>query len=158
MSDETEQPIVWIHGDSLDPNGPALRRCPDAPRVFVFDDEVLERYRISLKRIVFIYECLLEIEGIEVRRGGVAAELAVAAGEHGARRIVTVESVTPRFARICHDLRERYRLAVEVLPLEPFISLARGEAERLDLKRFSRYWQPLKRRALSLNRSFDELI
>ena len=33
----------------------------------------------------------------------------------------------------------------------------KGEAGRLDLKRFSRYWQPLKRRALSLNRSFDEL-
>lgn len=147
-----------MHGDSLDPNGPALSSCPEAPRVFVFDDEVMERYRISLKRIVFIYECLLEIEGIEVRRGGVAAELAAAAVEYGARRIITVESVAPRFARICQELRERYRLPVEVLPLEPFIGLARGEAERLDLKRFSRYWQPLKRRALSLNRSFDELI
>jgi len=152
------QPIIWVHGDSLNPSGPALRAFPDAPRVFVFDDEVLERYRVSLKRIVFIYECLLEIEGIDIRRGMVVAELAAAASEYGVRRIVTVESVAPRFARICRQLQERSKLSVEVMPLEPFVSLPRGQAERLDLKRFSRYWQPLKRQALSLNHSFDELI
>ena len=150
--------LVWMHGDSLDPGGPALSAFPDARRVFVFDEEVLTRYRISLKRIVFIYECLLEIEGIDIRRGDVATELAAAAEEYGARRIVTVESVAPRFHSICQQLRERFNLPVEVLPPEPFVSLARGQTERLDLKRFSRYWQPLKRQALNLNRSFDELI
>ena len=152
------QSLVWVHGDSLDPQGPALVAHPDAPRVFVFDEQTLESYRVSLKRIVFIYESLLEIEGIEIRRGAVAEELAVVAAEQGCQQIVTVESVAPGFARICRELRQAYRLPVEVLPVAPFVALARGEEERLDLKRFSRYWQPLKRRALSLNRSFDELI
>jgi hypothetical protein len=150
--------LVWIHGDCLDPQGPAIKAHPDRPRVFVFDDRVIERYRVSLKRIVFIYECLLEIEGIEIRRGEIVSELVAAAAEHEARIVVTVESVAPRFASICQELRRRHGLVVEVLPLEPFVSMAKGEAERLDLKRFSRYWQPIKRRALSLNRSFDELI
>ena len=149
--------LVWVHGDSLDPRGPALLANPDARRVFVFDDQVLERYQVSLKRIVFIYESLLEIEGIEIRRGDLVAELAAAAAEDGCRRIVTIESVAPRFAKICEALRQKHRLTVEVMQVTPFIPLARGEAEKLDLKRFSRYWQPLKRRALSLNRSFDEL-
>ncbi|MFM8392913.1 MAG: hypothetical protein ACKOB4_03185 [Acidobacteriota bacterium] len=150
--------LVWVHGDSLDPEGPALKAYPGAPRVFVFDERVLERYQVSLKRIVFIYESLLEIEGIEIRRGDVATELGAAAAEHGCRRIVTVESVAPRFPKICRELGQHHRLPVEVLPIPPLVELAKGEAERLDLKRFSRYWQPLKRRALSLNRSFDELI
>jgi hypothetical protein len=150
--------LVWVHGDSLDPRGPALLAHPEAPRVFVFDDRVLERYQVSLKRIVFMYESLLEIEGIEIRRGDTVTELAAAAREHGVRRIVTVESVAPRMARICEELRRRHQLAVEIRSLEPFVVLSKEETARLDLKRFSRYWQPLKRRALSLNRSFDEIV
>lgn len=148
--------LVWVNDDSLNPQGPALAGHPAAPRVFVFDDEVLERHRFSLKRILFIYESLLEIERIEIRRGRVVDELLAAAAEHGCRRIVTTLSVDPRFDGICRELRQR-RLAVEVVPIEPFVTLGPAEAERLDLKRFSRYWQALKQRALSLNRSFDEL-
>lgn len=143
--------LVWVHGDCLRPGNPALTGHPEAPRVFVFDERVIARYRLSLKRIVFIYECLLEIDGISIRRGDVAAELAEAARESGARRIVTMESVAPGMARIRERLRRDYGLPVEMLSEEAFAGIDRRE--RLDLKRFSRYWQPLKRRAMSLNHS-----
>ena len=147
--------LVWIHGDCLNPHSPALQAHPDAPRVFVFDDAVLARYQVSLKRIAFLYECLLEIPRIEIRRGKVVAELANAAREHDCTRIVTVESVAPRFARIGKALQREHNLSVEALPLEPFVELSAQETARLDLKRFSRYWNPLKAKALSLNQSFD---
>jgi hypothetical protein len=121
---------------------------------------LLERYRISLKRIVFIYECLLEIEGIEIRRGEIVSELAAAAAR--ARSARSDCNGRERRTAVCPNLSANCGVGIgwrsrccrsshsSVWPA--------GEAERLDLKRFSRYWQPLKRRALSLNRSFDELI
>jgi hypothetical protein len=147
--------LVWVHGDCLNPHSPALQAHPDAPRVFVFDDAVLARYQVSLKRIAFLYECLLEIPRIEIRKGNVAAELAAAAREHNCQRIVTNESVAPRFARLCATLQTEHNLPVEIMALEPFVELSSQNAARLDLKRFSRYWNPIKAKALSLNQSFD---
>ncbi|MFN0122362.1 MAG: hypothetical protein ACKV2V_17855, partial [Blastocatellia bacterium] len=85
--------LIWIHGDCLNPHSPALQAHPAAPRVFVFDEALLSQYHLSLKRIAFMYECLLEIPRIEIRKGDVAAELAAVAREHGCTRIVTVESL-----------------------------------------------------------------
>jgi hypothetical protein len=67
------RPIVWIHGDCLSPYGPALTAYPGAPAIWVWDDALLEEWRISLKRIVFIYECLLDLP-VVIRRGDVATE------------------------------------------------------------------------------------
>jgi hypothetical protein len=142
------KPLVWIHGDCLDPRSPALTAFPEAPRVFVFDEALLEDYGISFKRIVFLYECLLEIEGIEIRRGDVAEELAAAAEETGCSRIVTVESVAPRFRRFVERLRQEKGFSVEVLPLEPFVPLDEEEEAALDLARFSRYWRTVSGRAM----------
>jgi hypothetical protein len=147
--------LIWIHGDDLNPHSPALQAHPDAPRVFVFDDAVIERYQLSLKRIAFLYECLLEIPRVEIRKGDVVAKLAEAVREHHCQRIVTTASVAPRFARLRARLEREHRLPVEVMPLEPFVELTAAESARLDLKRFSRYWNPIKSKALSLNQSFD---
>lgn len=152
------EPLIWIHGDCLDPRSPALRRWPTARRLFVFDDAILDRYRVSFKRIVFLYESLLEIEGIEIRRGSTVPVLLAAAAETGATRLVTIESVAPGFRRTVRRLEIEGPLTVEVVPPDPFVALSQGEDDRLDLKRFSRYWQVVKGRALSLNRSLDELI
>jgi len=126
--------IVWVHGDCLAPDGPALRAFPAAPAVFVWDDALLRRRRLSLKRIVFIYECLLELP-VTIVRGSVAAEVAAFAAAHGARRVATSDSVAPGFAAICRRLAAT--LAVEVLAPPPFVP----PGVPLDLRRFSRYWQ-----------------
>lgn len=152
------EPLIWIHGDCLDPRSPALRRWPNARRIFVFDEAILDRYRVSFKRIVFLYESLLEIEGIEIHRGETVRVLLDAAAETGVARLVTTESVAPGFRRTVRRLEIEGPLPVEVIPPDPFLTLARGEDDRLDLKRFSRYWQAVKGRALSLNRSLDELM
>lgn len=148
-------PLLWIHGDDLNPHSATLQAHAAAPRIFVFDDAVIERYQLSLKRIAFIYECLLEIPRVEIRKGDIAAELAEAAREHQCQRIVSTASVAPRFARLCDKLRHEYQLPVETMQIEPFVELSVQEAKRLDLKRFSRFWNPLKGKALSLNQSFD---
>ena len=97
--------IVWIHGDVLSPYGPALQSAPDAPAIFVWDDALLNQWQISLKRITFIYECLLELP-VVIRRGDVAEQVTQFALEHDARRILTAESPSPRFRTICRSIAD----------------------------------------------------
>lgn len=130
--------IVWVHGDNLHPNGPALSRYPDAPALWVWDEALLAQWAISLKRILFLTECLLDLP-VVIRKGDVAAELAQFADDYGTRRIASAESPSPRFRAICTEL-ERQGYEVEILAERSLIS---AEIEP-DLRRFSRYWQVAK--------------
>ena len=133
--------VVWIHGDALSPTNPALAANPDAPALFVWDEELINRYNLSLKRMVFMYECLLEMN-VEIRRGNVAVELARFAKEHGANEIITTETVAPRFHQIASALsRANFRITVH--RVTPFIDTD----THFDLKRFSRYWRKAQRLA-----------
>lgn len=126
--------IIWVHGDCLSPNNTALQQFADSPALFVWDDELLAQWQISLKRIVFMYECLLELP-VTIERGNVVEQLRAFANAHQAKRIVTTESVSPRF----HELRQALQQTHEVitLPVEPFVNYS----GTFDLKRFSRYWK-----------------
>ncbi len=141
-------PIVWVHGDCLSPLGPALAAHPGAPAIFVWDEALLERWQISTKRLVFIYECLLDLP-VTIRRGDVAREVLAFADEHGAAQIVTAESVSPRFAAIAKQLRAARE--VSVLPVDPFADIP----GQIDLRRFSRYWQKAESYALGQKPLFD---
>jgi len=111
-----------------------LRAGPALPAVYVFDTAKLERERWSLKRIGFIYECLLELE-VEIRKGDPVIQVADFARTHGAGRIVTSETPDPLLQSQQQVLSRSFAMQIE-LP-EPFVEL-KG---RVDLKRFSRYWQ-----------------
>ena len=136
MSDQ----VIWVHADCLDPRGPAFIAAPDAPAIFVFDDVVLDGYGVGLKRIAFIYECLLELP-VTIRRGDVAAEVLAFAREHGARRILTTATPAPRFGTIADEIERE--LPVEALGVAPFVP-----DRRYDLKRFSRYWRDAEAAAM----------
>lgn len=137
--------IVWIHADNLNPYGPALKTVQDAPAIFVWDDELLSMWRISFKRITFIYECLLELP-VTIRRGDVASEVLRFALDHGASRIVTAESPSPRFRQIGSKISQSMPSGsrLEVMREKPFVS----ERDRVDLKRFSRYWRAVQSEAM----------
>ena len=128
------KPVLWMHGEALGPANPALVAHPGAPAVFVFDRELIVQAGLSLKRLGFLYECLLELP-VTLRHGDVAEEVLAFARRHGADGVVTTAAVDPRFAQ----LRERIvaQLPVQVLEPEPFVELP----ESVDLARFSRYWR-----------------
>lgn len=127
--------VVWVHADCLNPNQTPLKDNAQAPALFVWDDALLARRALSLKRVVFIYECLLALP-VTIRRGAVAAELIAFAREQGADEVVTVASVSPGFGRISRAL-EAAGLVVTAVAPPPFVSLD----ETPDLRRFSRYWR-----------------
>jgi hypothetical protein len=141
------RPILWIHGEALGPANPALQAFPDRPAVFVFDTELLagrspttgdpagpEPRPVSLQRIGFLYECLLELP-VSLRQGDVATEVLAFARAHGADGVVTSAGTDPRVAAIAQRLQQE--LPVQVLEPEPFVQLTGP----LNLGRFSRYWR-----------------
>lgn len=128
------QPIVWVHGDCLSPYGSALKAYPNAPAIWVWDEALIEEWQLSLKRLTFIYECLLELPVI-IRRGDVAVEVVNFAKEHNTDLVVTAESPSPRFDTICDEIERSIKL--EVLEIQPFLEYD----GYIDLKRFSRYWK-----------------
>ncbi|WP_375483203.1 FAD-binding domain-containing protein [uncultured Jatrophihabitans sp.] len=70
---------VWLTAESLGTGDPALAADPDRPAVFVFDEPLLRRLRLSGKRLVFLAETLGELAAtrrLEVRLGRVVDELA----------------------------------------------------------------------------------
>ena len=138
------QPILWIHGEALGPGNPALLAHPGRPAVFVFDTALIESNQLSLKRIGFLYECLLELP-VTIRRGDVAAEVLAFAARHRADGVVTSAAVDPRFAQIHQAIATQ--LPLQVFAAEPFVELADATADQqhgrpnADLRRFSRYWK-----------------
>ena len=71
--------VVWLTAESLGDEDPALAADDTRPSVFVFDEPLLTKLRLSGKRLVFLAQTLGELAGrreLEVRRGEVVAELA----------------------------------------------------------------------------------
>ena len=66
---------VWLTAESLGDADPALAAHPDLPAVFVFDEPLLARLRLSGKRLVFLAETLAEL-GADLRLGDPVVELA----------------------------------------------------------------------------------
>jgi hypothetical protein len=132
--------VIWVHGDNLSPQSTAFVEFPHAPAIFVWDDPLLEQWQISLKRIVFIYECVLELPCV-ILRGDVAEQVIAFAHEHSAQRIVTMDSPSPRFRAIVKRLEAR--LPVSVLHEVAFVDYN----GTVDIGRFSRYWRVASRYA-----------
>lgn len=65
---------VWLTAESLGDTDPALAAHPGLPAVFVFDEPLLARLRLSGKRLVFLAEALAEL-GAEVHLGDPVTEL-----------------------------------------------------------------------------------
>lgn len=133
-------PVIWLHGDNLNPNNPALLQYPDAPVVWVWDEALLDDYDIALKRILFMYESLLETRAV-IRRGNVYPEIVQFAEEHNAGGIVTMDSPSPRFAGIVRTLEKQY--PVKIMAERSLVA----HDGPYDLRRFSRYWETAQKHA-----------
>ncbi|MEM8781462.1 MAG: hypothetical protein AAGE65_01280 [Planctomycetota bacterium] len=139
MSDLSGKTMLWVHDEMLRPG--VLR--PGEPACFVFDEQWVRDAGISLKRLVFIAECLEQMPGVEVRRGDVIEELSDFAEEHAVTTIRTQVTPLPRLRSQIDRLGERFEL--EFFHEPAFVVLP----GRVDLKRFSRYWNKAKKRAFT---------
>ena len=131
--------LVWMHGDALSPLAPALRAYPDAPAAYIWDDALLGTYQLSLKRLQFLYECLLELP-VTIHRGDPASELTRLARDQKRTVIATTHSVAPKFKAICSAL-EASGFTVQVFAQPPFAERAEG----FDLRSHASYYRAARK-------------
>jgi deoxyribodipyrimidine photo-lyase len=140
--DPAGRPLVWLTLDSLSAASPAAVRHPGAPRIFVLDPAWLEAERPALKRLAFIFECLADIEGVEVAMGSPAAVLPAAARRSRCTHVAVADTPCPRVraaaAAIAADM------PVQVIEEPVFCDRRRVR----DLGRFSRFWSQVSASAL----------
>ena len=140
---------MWLHGDHLSGDNPALTAYPDAPVVFVFDEGFLSAAGLAFHRLFFLYESVMDVFASRppgtgsIRRGAVVEEVAAFAREWGARRVVTTETIGDRWAEYVREL-EALGLAVEAVPVP---SLVDYDGRRVP-KRFSVWWRDVEADAL----------
>ncbi len=92
---------VWLTAESLGDADPALAYDEARPAVFVFDEPLLARLRLSGKRLVFLAQTLGELAArrdLEVRRGDVVTEL-------GERPLAATWTPVPGWQRRAAELR-----------------------------------------------------
>lgn len=76
--DGTQPDAVWLTAESLGDADPALAAHPHLPAVFVFDEPLLDRLRLSAKRLTFLVETLADLatrRTVEVYLGDPVATL-----------------------------------------------------------------------------------
>ncbi len=128
------QELIWVHDDAIDPRSLAHRLYPYAPSVYVFDAPYVEQHRWTLRRIAFLYECLLDIPNLLIRRGAVAAEVVQAAQRLGATKVVALRGTDPRWERYAAEIARH--LPLEWVTPESFLQ----PLATTDLLSPARYW------------------
>jgi deoxyribodipyrimidine photo-lyase len=142
-ADQPRRPLVWLTLDSLGATSPAAARNPHAPRLFVLDPAWLDEERPSLKRLAFIFECLADVENVEVVLGSALEAVPAVARRHGCDAITV--AATP-----CPAIREAAAAIAAALPVVVVDEPAFCDRSRVrDVGRFSRYWSQVSRSALA---------
>lgn len=124
---------VWLTAESLGASDPALSAVEGRPAVFVFDEPLLRRLRLSGKRLIFLAETLGELAAtheLEVRRGRVDEELS-------GRSLATTHAPVPGFARLSRRVQPvevhpwPWLVRPESAPVRSFSAWRRGHRDPL---------------------------
>lgn len=140
--------LLWIHSDSLNPMLLETHKDKSSSAAFIWETDWLRRNNISLKRVVFLAECLRSFpSSLSIRVGPPAHELLALAQSSGATYLLAVRTPDPHLLAIAAAIE--VSLPIVWLDLSPFLPLADSEQQDgLDLRRFSRYWQATKHLAM----------
>jgi deoxyribodipyrimidine photo-lyase len=115
---------------------------PDAPRIFVVDPDWLAAERPALKRLVFLWECLADVAGVEVHRGDPRTILPARAAALACDGVAVADTPCPRVRAAAAAIAPTLPVVVDDWP--PLADCSRVS----DLGRFSRYWQKAGRSAM----------
>ena len=115
---------------------------PEDHAVFIFDDAYLAASGWGLKRILFVYETLLELPA-EIHRGPTISTLSALIADVRATGVVTVDTPDPWIRDRIGELADV--TTVDIVPAPCFVELTGNT----DLRRFSRYWARAEGKLLS---------
>lgn len=129
--------LIWLHEDALRADHPVFKSAgAGAEAVFIWDDAYFQSEGYSLKRLVFIYELLADLN-ITCLKGETETVLKDYAQ---GRKIFVPKTPNPKFKEIIDSLDD-----AAIIPDIPLVIVP----DDVDLKRFFRFWNKAKKSALS---------
>ena len=133
--------LVWLHEDALTTDHPLFEAAAaDCRIVFIWDEGYLEQMDYGFKRLLFIYETLLELP-CEILKGDFETCLGECL-QQGSGRLLVPATPNPALREVIDRLGQSF--PIEVVDAQPFVPIS-GEP---DLRRFFRYWNKARKLAM----------
>ena len=136
--------LVWLHEEALRADHPVFAAIPGTKALFCWDIDYMAAADIGLRRQIFIYECLLDLN-VTIIRGAASQVLPLLAQRDQATRLCVPDTQNPLIRQELSKVRAALAsITVELVPDRPFVQLAAAP----DLGRFFRYWNKARKQAL----------
>ncbi len=134
------QSYIWLHEDSLSLDHPVFSHASEPScAVFIWDDAYFERQNYSLKRLTFIYECLIGLqERVAVYQGDTETLLRNICVDG---KLYVADTPNPIFLEIIGKIAQNN--VVEIVKDKPFINAP----DDVDMTRFFRFWNRSRKSA-----------
>jgi hypothetical protein len=134
-----QHPLILLHEESLRMTHPVFQTAPKGLRtIYIWDDAYVKRTGYSLKRLIFIYETLCELE-VDIIHGDTKSILE----EINPSLVYIPGTNNPLLLEIIDSIRER--LSIEMVEDLPFVHLKKT----IEAKRFFQYWSKAEKTAFS---------
>ena len=132
-----QQPLILLHEESLRMMHPVFNNAPEGTQViYIWDDAYVQRTGYSLKRLIFIYETLCELE-VDILRGDTCSILQ----EINPSLVYIPQTNNPLLVEMIDSIRGV--LSVEMVEDSPFVILKKP----MESKRFFQYWSKAEKNA-----------
>ena len=136
--------LIWLHEEALRADHPVFAAASGATAVFCWDVDYMAAADIGLRRQIFIYESLLDLE-VTIIRGAASKVLPVVARRDQATQLFVPDTPNPLINQELLKVKTALAgMTVKLVPERPFVQLD----VQPDLGRFFRYWNKARKQAL----------
>ena len=136
--------LIWLHEEALRADHPAFAAASGATAVFCWDVDYMAAADIGLRRQIFIYESLLDLEATIIQ-GAASQVLPVVARRDQATQLFVPDTPNPLIKQELLKVKAALAsMTVELVPERLFVQLE----VQPDLGRFFRYWNKARKQAL----------
>ena len=136
--------LVWLHEEALRADHPIFAAVPGAKALFCWDVNYMAEADIGLRRQIFIYESLIDLD-VTIIRGAASQLLPLVARRDQATHLCVPDTPNPLIQEELSKVKAALTgIVVELVSDRPFVHLAATP----DLGRFFRYWNKARKQAL----------
>ncbi len=136
--------LIWLHEEALRADHPVFAATSGATAVFCWDVDYMAAADIGLRRQIFIYESLLDLE-VTIIRGAASQVLPVVARCDQATQLFVPDTPNPLIKQELLKVKSALAgVTVELVPERLFVQLE----VQPELGRFFRYWKKARKQAL----------
>ena len=136
-------PLIWLNEDCLTDNHPVFKQAgSSAVAFFIWDTDYFQAMDYGYNRLLFIYEAISSLP-FDIYDGKINDVLMALFSHYQTDQLWVPKTPNQYIQNECDGLAKQYQLTM--VPDHPFIT----GAEHIIETRFFRYWNKIKKKALS---------